>query len=251
MSSPPEPPPRESSDRVPLEPFLRNLEDHFRKTTAETLSRDPKPLQVGRIVESAFDAFGDAIEGLSERVPPPGPLACRQGCAHCCHQPVETDPLTVLNVADYIQRHFSSSARTLLAIRLLEREKALMDVPYFERMNRRMPCPLLVDGSCSIYPVRPLVCRSFNSTDAEACKRAIFEAGTLDDIPSWALPWDLGRLLDRALKEAADDSGRAGQTLELGSALKEALDTPNAAQRWLGGEKVFARPGERGSGKRR
>jgi hypothetical protein len=34
-------------------------------------------------------------------------------------------------------------------------------------------CPLIVDGACPVYEIRPTVCRSFSSTDAGACERSL------------------------------------------------------------------------------
>ena len=43
-----------------------------------------------------------------------------------------------------------------------------------ERIMARQPCAFLDgSGSCSIYPVRPLLCRSITSTDADACREAL------------------------------------------------------------------------------
>lgn len=35
-----------------------------------------------------------------------------------------------------------------------------------------MPCPFLKKGKCSIYKMRPSICRSWNSFDSKACKTA-------------------------------------------------------------------------------
>ena len=44
----------------------------------------------------------------------------------------------------------------------------------------RVPCPALVDGACAAYTARPLACRGWNSTDADACAAAL---RTVDRVP--------------------------------------------------------------------
>lgn len=59
-----------------------------------------------------------------------------------------------LNIVDYVQDHFEAGQRDAL-LGLTE--------------ERPVRCPFLtVDGGCSIYPVRPLVCRTYGVLSREA-----------------------------------------------------------------------------------
>jgi hypothetical protein len=60
-----------------------------------------------------------------------------------------------------------------------------MDGP-MDRYYAHVPCALLVDGRCSVYSVRPLLCRGYLSTDREGC-RAGFEGRTHSEIIASAL----------------------------------------------------------------
>ncbi|HWI40285.1 MAG TPA: YkgJ family cysteine cluster protein, partial [Verrucomicrobiae bacterium] len=93
-------------------------------------------------------------------------VACRPGCSSCCRVNVSV----LAPEAALIALHPAAAA-----VREGVRETALkvrwMEDP--ERIRRGIACPFLdAGGNCSVYPVRPLLCRSVTSTDAEACREA-------------------------------------------------------------------------------
>ena len=56
-------------------------------------------------------------------------------------------------------------------------------------LNESVPCPLLVEGRCSVYEVRPLICRGYNSTNVDACRKAHDDADVL--VPTFAMLKDV------------------------------------------------------------
>lgn len=54
---------------------------------------------------------------------------------------------------------------------------------YEDAETRQWPCPLLIDGECSVYDVRPIACRTVFSPDANCC-RAMLEAEDYDELSS-------------------------------------------------------------------
>jgi uncharacterized protein len=227
--------------RVPLQPLFENLKRHLEKTTVENLAAHKTPKQVEAVIDATADAFEQAIAGIEKLAPPAKPLACRKGCAFCCHQTVLADAATVLRIARFVEETFGPAERTLLDMRLIVYEDKVEKMTRSQRSLERLQCPLLVDGACSAHSVRPLICRAFNSYDAESCRKQILCGGSTRDIPSWEAPWLLGLALDSGLKEALVESGYRDGDLELGLALKIALDHPHATERWLAGDRIFAR----------
>lgn len=100
------------------------------------------------------------------------PIACRRGCAHCCHINVDACWTEAMVLASWV----------------------LDEAPWFEPALRReaafragkqppeifgRACPFLVAGECAAYLRRPMICRGYQSMDVEAC------AGGLDaQVPS-------------------------------------------------------------------
>jgi Fe-S-cluster containining protein len=226
---------------VPLQPFFDELKRHLKTTTAENLRANRTPRQIRAVADTTMDAFGSGIAGIERVSPPEKPLACKKGCAHCCHLTVLTDGTTVLRIAAYVRETFGPAERMLLDMRLIAYEDKVEKMTQSQRSLARLPCPLLVDGVCSVHPVRPLVCRAFNSYSAEVCETKIHGGGSTSEIPSWNVPWLLGLALDSGLKDALVESGYRDGDLELGLALKAALDHPHADERWLAGDRLFAR----------
>lgn len=76
-------------------------------------------------------------------------VACHKGCDTCCLKPTVPfiDP-ELAAISWYASEVLSGEARTEVKERLLDHEA-------------RLECPFLIDGACSIYPVRPLACRQF------------------------------------------------------------------------------------------
>jgi len=228
-------------DRVPIQPFFDDLKKHLKKTTADSLAANKTPQQIHAVAETVMEAFSSAATGLEKLSPPAKPLACKKGCAHCCHLTVLTDGATVLRIAEYVRQNMNQAERMLLDMRLIVYEDKVEKMTQSQRSMARLPCPLLVDGVCSVHPVRPLICRAFNSYDAESCDRQIRGGGSTREIPSWDVPWLLGLALDAGLKEALVESGYKDGDIELGLALKAALDHPHADERWLASDRIFAK----------
>lgn len=233
--------PKTPEDRIPIQPFFDDLKRHLKKTTADNLKANKTPKQVHAVADTVMDAFTSATTGLEKLSPPEKPLACKKGCAHCCHLAVMTDGATVLRIAEFVRKSVSPAERTLLDMRLIVYEDKVEKMTQSQRSMARISCPLLVNGACSVHEVRPLICRAFNSYDAEICDRKIRGGGSTSEIPSWDMPWLLGLALDSGLKEALVESGYADGDLELGLALKAALDHPQADERWLAGDRIFAK----------
>src|SRR5262249_8808448 len=103
----------------------------------------------------------------------------------------------------------------------------------------RWPCPLLVNRRCSAYPVRPLTCRGFNSSDAHQCERFL-QAPRKVVVPIYVPQLRLTTFVLDGLRAGLSESGLKDDLLPLAPALRIALDRPDAAERWLAGEAVFS-----------
>jgi hypothetical protein len=94
---------------------------------------------------------------------------CRLGCNHCCHHHILTSSLEAHKIAQHIKREFSEQ-------QIMDLKKRTQQWHAWDRrMEGRYPsedmdteidlsnyehcCPLNVDGACSAYQARPVVCR--------------------------------------------------------------------------------------------
>jgi Fe-S-cluster containining protein len=109
--------------------------------------------------------------------------ACKRGCDHCCRYLIVTNIVEAHALAQYIKLEFSPQQ----VMDLRARTRQWHEWDKFRRAGYPSTstggqtdlsgydhgCPLLVDGACSAYSVRPVVCRShFVSSTARACRSA-------------------------------------------------------------------------------
>ena len=97
---------------------------------------------------------------------------------------------------------------------------------------------MLVENRCSAYPVRPLTCRGYNSSDARRCEQALDPDSGVEAPVYWPQQRLTTFVLD-GLRAGLDESRLDAGLLELTAALRIALETPDVQARWLAGEGVF------------
>lgn len=95
-----------------------------------------------------------------------GTIFCGKGCRNCCSLAVHTGFVEALAVARHLNEGQARAVETYAA-KLLDLVQGVRELPDYLRLHRQEMgfCPLLNDaGECSVYPVRPLTCRSLIST---------------------------------------------------------------------------------------
>ncbi len=94
---------------------------------------------------------------------------CKLGCCHCCRYHIRTNIAEAHTLAQYIKREWSADQINDLRMRTQQWHEWDNSRPgrypsanideQTDLSNYGYCCPLLVNGACSAYPVRPLVCR--------------------------------------------------------------------------------------------
>lgn len=170
-------------------------------------------------------------------------LACRAGCDFCCHLRVMATPIEVFALLDYLAGNLSEDDLASLTERVRETDRRLRTIEPGQILTTNIPCPVLVDGSCSAYAGRPLNCRSYHSLSREACETS-FENPTDLSLGHPQLT-ALARIHEGAqagLLMAFDQAGRDRRHYELVTAMAEALEDPGCRERFERGEPAFQRP---------
>ena len=169
-------------------------------------------------------------------------LACCEGCSLCCWLRVDVHAHEVFLIAQHVRARFTEAERAALIARLAVHSTKVLPLTPYEHVTQNIACPLLQDGRCSIYAVRPHSCRRHHSLDFAACQFT-YDHPTDMEAPA-AHDRDLFKTLTEAMLEAAGTYARLGYDdtiYELGTALAEALDTPSSWRRWRDGKKAFLR----------
>jgi hypothetical protein len=193
---------------------------------------------------AAAAAAGDRARELTRaalaREPPPSPIACAAGCPSCCVSKVAVVAPEVIRIALHLRESLDPQALAALTARVRAADERTRGLSRTERARAGVPCPLLVEGSCSVHALRPLLCRGWSSFDAAACERHFADPDETPVAPSYRVAYELASAVLAGLGCAALDSGRDGTLLELVAALRIALERPTAAARWDAGLPVFS-----------
>lgn len=221
--------------------YMNELAENYQRELriAKTaLAKDKSPKSIYRAVREFYKRLDKQIARTIEKYKIG--LACKKGCSHCCTLRVEVFGFEVIAIAKHIHEKFSESEIAAIAQKLKDagaNAKGLSAEEHF------VPCALLSDGACSIYEVRPAMCRKFSSLSYEAC---------LNNVQA---------LENRGLKEStmasfqgfvegARQSGLRKTLYELNQALCVAVTDLSVGKRWVSGTEVFppippmpARPG--------
>jgi len=206
-----------------------------RQAVIALLAQDRSRAQTSQVAQQATWVAAQLVDQLVD----PQAIACRAGCAWCCSLFVSATAPEIIQIADYLRATRPASELAALHEHLLERELLLAGKTAEQRSAARLPCVLLENQRCSVYPVRPLACGSWTSTDAQRCEESWRRHWAVTITANQMQMWLYGGVM-LGLREGLEAYGLASEQLDLTTALRIALDTPDAAERWLAGEPIFA-----------
>lgn len=171
------------------------------------------------------------------------PLACREGCAFCCLQPVALTIDELAELMEAVTRIYSPEEILDLKIRLeawwsafesaVPAGTASVEPPKFRRM-----CPLNREGSCSVYEARPITCRTFTSFDAGRCEQQLGE-GLNVAVPAMPFVAEVGGAVGVGHQIGMLRIGLPARLLALVPSLLHALEHPGSVERALSGSDEF------------
>ena len=170
----------------------------------------------------------------------PHPVACQAGCDSCCYNQVELTPPEALLIGHHIAQQFSQAEKDLLlahVARIIEIIKAMGPAESAAR-RREIPCPLLRNRTCSVYPARPLVCRAMHGLDRERCMREL-RTGSLAGSQYYAHRHEIALSVSAGLMEGCKAAGLQSGPLNLTRALHDFFTQESMVERWINGEEVF------------
>lgn len=170
----------------------------------------------------------------------PHPIACRENCAPCCYNQVELTVPEALLIGHHIAGNLSPAEKDLVLAAATRHINltAGKSQSAIAAMRRELPCPLLIDRRCSVYPVRPLVCRAMHGFDRERCE-AELGAGSLASSTYYAHRHDIGVSVSAGLREGCRAAGLQAGPFNLTRALHDFFTRENPVERWLRGEEIF------------
>ncbi|MHB1413764.1 MAG: hypothetical protein ACYC1C_00800 [Chloroflexota bacterium] len=189
------------------------------------------------IVAAVEDMRTLLVEKIRE-VPPRFPLACRPRCTYCCCAFVEVPPSEVVAIVDYMRTKMPPRRLNELAEKIVRTDERTRGMTPTERTDSLIPCPLLIEDICAIYPARPLKCRGYSSYSKKAC-RADWDGSAPNAVSVYRWQHVMADVLVDALDATVAAAGFESMGLDLVAALRIALEDESVIDRWLAGESVF------------
>jgi Fe-S-cluster containining protein len=206
-----------------------------RQAVIALLSEERTPAQALQVAQHAAWFASQLVDQLVDTQG----IACRAGCAWCCSLFVSATAPEILRIAEYLRATCLADDLAALRERLVQREQQFKCKAAEQRSAARLPCVLLVNNQCSVYSVRPLACSSWTSTSAQRCEESWRSRWAETITANQMQLWLYGGVM-LGLREGLDACSLPSEQLDLTTALRIALDTPDAAARWLAGEPIFA-----------
>jgi len=207
----------------------RSFEAHLRHAARLMGERQISGSPSARLVRHVAELFEASVPAAAR-----AQLACRSGCAFCCHQPVKVNAAEAFFLATQVRERPDTAAAVREAAKQLGGRDP--EVPKAAWLR----CPLLDQAdACSVHTVRPLSCHGHVSLDAQDCKASYSQTGAWT-VREPALYGDLRNSWRLILQAALRLNGLPDTNYELNAALALVLDTEDAEKRWLRGENIFA-----------
>ena len=167
-------------------------------------------------------------------------LDCKKGCNYCCHFKTEAGPEEIFRIVEYIGSHFNVDKLQAVTERAKTARNLVRSLPAAKRIQTNIPCALLENGTCSVYSVRPSVCRKKHSTDVSVCEASYNrpDDATIQNAENYLISSVL-LTMSSAARQALADTELDASLYDLNEHLADALDDNKYKKRWKNGKKTF------------
>jgi hypothetical protein len=226
LSSPPpaihrKDPKQEIVDTLYQKQYLRVL-GLLSEATPETCEKTC--IALAHSLHEASDEAWQAAAGLF----PEGieQMQCREGCSHCCNEPLGVNILDAIALAAARQ---SNPLDYTLDTRDRWQLKALFQ-----------PCPMLKDGRCSVYHARPVICRAYHSSNVGRCQEVLDTRDSGRQVPMDLMIFGYTGLPQEATLKVFEEVGIDRRPVVLGLAVAAlGEDFEGMTRDWLSGGSAF------------
>jgi hypothetical protein len=208
------------SDGFDFNTFASEVERTATALLADAQS-DDELIQACRVVQEMTETALIRHRGDSSRI------ACRPGCAHCCVVSVAVLRPEAATIVAYLERKLSTAELLALEQKIGELYAVIRWLDDEERIRWKQPCALLDEAeTCSVYPVRPLLCRGMTSIDPQACRQAIdlLPMGEASPVTVNLFQSFLYNQAFLAMARAMENVGLDSRSCEVTEAIKTLLD---------------------------
>ena len=194
------------------------------------------------LASTALDWTDREIRQFTSHESLPKAIECKTGCHYCCfNQPVVTPPEALL-IGHHVEQTFTDQEKQGLIQKINHVIEVTKDKTPDEiaMIRYELPCIFLKHGMCRIYEVRPVVCRTCTSIDAEHCKDVFESRNHMARLRCYHHIRDIFQRVQRYLVNQCMEMGCQSDLLFLAEAIRDYLKHPHPIKAWLKGKRIFA-----------
>lgn len=189
------------------------------------------------IALAAYQDVGKIVE--QNKIVNKTKVACKEGCSYCCQLRVAVSIPEAITLFHFINQQYWPEQLEELKSKLPALAKQTSQMTTVDWIKTGNKCPLLVNNSCSMYEVRPLSCRAWNSIDVLDCQLSISDPEKYPIVRQFVSENAINNVVLDGMTLGLKEIGLDGNRLELISALNILFHQEDAIERWLKGENVF------------
>lgn len=219
-----------------LDDFKAILSQITQKKLADKVQIKPLPAIFQEMME-----FVQELAGRLEKSDISPPVACSSKCSYCCYSHIKVIPVEALLIFSFIEQHFTASDIRDLKGRIHNNDLLMKGKSSKERVaiKDRTPCIFLKNNQCSIYPARPLICRSWHSFDKTECERAFIAGNHTAKIETFAVREYMFNTAREVFQEISDQMDVENGVYEMPAAILSCFMLSRPLENWRKGNPVF------------
>ncbi len=162
------------------------------------------------------------------------PIRCEKGCNWCCYQPVYLTTQEAILIYEYMIQSFSPDLQRTIKTNVNSKYKKTKGLPEERKQSVRHACPFLLEGSCSVYPVRPMACRIYLSSNVNSCKWKYDNPGEKEVFPAlYDFMLRAGRYMNEGFVGYLKGNGRKMEEYTVEEFMTKLFKEPDFVDKWL------------------
>lgn len=175
------------------------------------------------ITRTLYDLIDNLLDSFTSRLRKDShPLACKKGCSWCCTQPVFINEWELEYLKYFMRKRFTGDRLVEIKDKAKKKNDEVARLDEKEQLLKRIPCPLLFENVCSIYPARPTACRIYLSSDVDSCIEEFRNPSNEKNFAKlYDFPFHAGRKMNEGIAKWLDEKGHEIKEIRLEEGISE------------------------------
>ncbi len=186
-------------------------------------------------MQEQYTAVSKLTQSFAQRVHrEKRPIQCEKGCNWCCFQPVYITTQEAILIYEFMSQSLSPEIQRMIKTNVHSKFKKTKGLTEEKKQTIRHACPFLIEGNCSVYPVRPMACRIYLSSNVSSCKWKYDHPTEHEVIPAlYDFMLRAGRYMNEGFVGYLKGNGRKMDEHTVEEFMTILFKDPGFAEKWL------------------